>query len=617
MKQFFLNLQNASLAESDLNAIGVSCLNFTLNTDTGTEKGVLVSDNDFERLIARFGLTSATPQQTDYEGVFYVECHKPGEVPPPQKSIKISRRSWDGNNYEKFASVTRNVFSPYVNDGYTIGISVPHNRTMNYQELKGADFHILIWSSYDTASQSVTPPEKLWGNRVSCRDTAFLPPGEGLIITAPDHPEYQVAELIDRRFLYIHHDVCHSGDSNELAIYRKILEAAMAFLALSETEYKELVKKMDGIRFFGFNKKTAEPYRKVAEEVLCPAVDKAIEVRRYRGERISNDRLPESSDKFQIHVFAVPGENLLHGSLPRELFGKRIPFAGEPIIYFSGTGLPIIDFKNGIIVGELTGNNLFIYFQVLFDREETDIRVPLEIWRHILEQAVWEMTASPVEKADKRKGFFGPLFVKTCLKRYEQEKANLDSLIAKNAKALAGLQAEICQTAREAQINELHCTALKDKYAEPAGTKAQADFETIAAMEKVGWFWVDQASRRLFVITDILYYEHPTTGQLHELGRFKIDISMESQIQSVNGKKTFGFRLFNLTRQVENQQAPHIPRDGIADLGIAALYLPEYLAKQEFAAIVDLAIQYIEAGPLNDKGLEMLGKWPLAKNEKR
>ncbi len=161
---------------------------------------------------------------------------------------KIEIGHWDGKGKERFVGVIKEVLLPAL-DGKNVYLHVPHGRTK--QPHDGKDFQIFIWSQI-SGDKSIDPPNYLWGYKVDCMDAGYPPSHNGIKIYNNDN-SYVVAELIDEKILYIHHDVVHFGTSNEEQIFRKILALVVDELTLSpeqkekrriqiENEKKERIK---------------------------------------------------------------------------------------------------------------------------------------------------------------------------------------------------------------------------------------------------------------------------------------------------------------------------------------------------------------------------------------
>ena len=143
---------------------------------------------------------------------------------------KISFISWNSESYQDvkdiWRKVTREILSPVVKKN--VHIYVPHQRSYDASNLDPSCFSVLVWSSPKGSASQVTP-ERIWGHKVDCDDGSFAPSGLGDAII--DDAGYPVAELIGNA-LYIHHDLCHRGTEDEMAIYRLVLKAAIDIMSL-------------------------------------------------------------------------------------------------------------------------------------------------------------------------------------------------------------------------------------------------------------------------------------------------------------------------------------------------------------------------------------------------
>jgi hypothetical protein len=111
----------------------------------------------------------------------------------------------------------------------------------------------------------------------------------------------------------------------------------------------------------------------------------------------------------------------------------------------------------------------------------------------------------------------------------------------------------------------------------------------------------------LLIYTDTLYATARDTGLRHELGKFLILINLD-------GKKG-GIRWFNGDRRVNalrpGMNAPNVYEDGTAYQDELSSTFYELIARLQFVALADLAIQFIEEVD-NDVLAPLISKWPLA-----
>lgn len=124
--------------------------------------------------------------------------------------------NYDGHHQITFKEMIQKTLIPILRQN--ILLSVPHGFAQ--ERFTENDFEIHIWSS-KIGERNTKPPKKIFDIPVSCRDLAFTDSGlESKKITSDG---WVVGELFDNT-LYIHHDVCHTGDDDELKLFQKILD---------------------------------------------------------------------------------------------------------------------------------------------------------------------------------------------------------------------------------------------------------------------------------------------------------------------------------------------------------------------------------------------------------
>ncbi|MFA6594311.1 MAG: hypothetical protein WCT16_03575 [Candidatus Buchananbacteria bacterium] len=161
---------------------------------------------------------------------------------------KVIVEDWNGSaNPDKFKTIARNVLLPVVNKD--IVISVPHCRIKPLSS--DGKFHIEIWSSPEKLLPLVPPPKEMWGQEVSCYDSLYRATGSGEAII-DETTGWAVAELFPDN-LYIHFDICHNGDPEELKIFKLLLKRVAEFLQLSPAD-KAKLKKQDEEKILTVNK---------------------------------------------------------------------------------------------------------------------------------------------------------------------------------------------------------------------------------------------------------------------------------------------------------------------------------------------------------------------------
>ena len=133
----------------------------------------------------------------------------------------------------------------------------------------------------------------------------------------------------------------------------------------------------------------------------------------------------------------------------------------------------------------------------------------------------------------------------------------------------------------------------------------RAQFQELLRTPKVANVRV--TAQDLLIYTDTLYATARDTGLRHEIGKFLILINLD-------GKKG-GIRWFNGNRRVTalrpGMNAPNVYEDGTAYQDELSATFYELIARLQFAALADLAIQFIEEVD-NDVLAPLISKWPLA-----
>jgi hypothetical protein len=133
----------------------------------------------------------------------------------------------------------------------------------------------------------------------------------------------------------------------------------------------------------------------------------------------------------------------------------------------------------------------------------------------------------------------------------------------------------------------------------------RAELERLVQTDKVVNVRVNAQS--VLVYTDTLYATARDTNLRHELGKFLIVIDFDGQ--------NSGIRWFNSSRRISasrpGMNAPNVYEDGTAfqDELLATFY--ELIARFQFAAVADMAIQFVEE-VTNDDLATTINRWPLA-----
>ncbi len=212
--------------------------------DIDGRHGIVVSETDMDRLLRELGCRVSASAESSIPGICIVTLGESTETTLEVETVTpatVTVKSWDGNGKDKFSQATEATFARVCGQiGFKeVWLRVPHQEEVGMDRLVDEAFHILIWSTPKKVGVTSSLPKRIFGRSNFCRDAAYQPSGLGQAIVDPE-TGFVVAELVDRRALYIHFDACHHGYDDELYIFKKILESTSQLLCMSEDEWKKL-----------------------------------------------------------------------------------------------------------------------------------------------------------------------------------------------------------------------------------------------------------------------------------------------------------------------------------------------------------------------------------------
>ncbi len=339
---------------------------------------------------------------------------------------------------------------------------------------------------------------------------------------------------------------------------------------------------------------------KAVGEILSPVIQKPCRLDN-KGRALT--KTPYTDGDFHIIVFATPkflGNALrLEGSLwgiPLDWTGECYPPSGLGIAINSSEGFPI---------AELLENNLYIHYDIA--RRGTHREV--DIFRKILEQVVAELTLTPEEKAEREQRIaaeqaarFRTAYIKECSKRHQKNIEETEKGITKGEAEVIDLENQIVRRIREVNGCKQKLQQLKS-VGQVSEEVYGREYDKLLQVPKV--LKVEVASDCINVFTDTLNCRDPRTNILHEIGKFRIQISTTGSGELV--------RWFNLTRKISERNAPHvIYENGRACLGNTQTIFPQLIGNYEFAAAAMIAIAFIESVNVEDSAGKDIHLWPVA-----
>lgn len=210
------------------------------------ESGLLILGKDLSKALSVLKKRVAAIKSSYYENIMILEIAEYESFSGDGTGL-INIKTWDGAlSSKRFTEIIQDNLSPFLLKR-DIDVFVPHNKTQMWNR-DNKNFQIYIWSSY-VDKKSITTPEKIFGITVDCKDPAFSPGNKGIVIK---DGYYAVAELIDNRALYIHHDLIHENTYNAEILSAEILRLAGERLSLSKDEREfalQIIRERDFKRF--------------------------------------------------------------------------------------------------------------------------------------------------------------------------------------------------------------------------------------------------------------------------------------------------------------------------------------------------------------------------------
>lgn len=309
---------------------------------------------------------------------------------------------------------------------------------------------------------------------------------------------------------------------------------------------------------------------------------------------------------FHILIWTSPvGGQSRH--VPEKIWGQNVDCRDNSFAP-SGKGIVFRDDATGYEVAELVGgDNLFIHHDLCHKGTGAE----LEIFKKLISLLILELSATPEQKeqrarelAERKRQIARERYIAECSKRFEKSLSDTRRGISEGKVWITQTQKDLVKRIREVVGKEAKLEQMEVRRGDHEKRYA-LEFEKLQQVPKI--LDVDVQDGVIRVFTDTLYCTDPRSGKVHEIGRFRIDIS-------TNGASD-GVRWFNLTRQVnafkQGMQAPHVFPEGHACLGSLQEALPELIAGYEFSVVAMLAIQFVESVNTADSAGAKINLWPV------
>jgi hypothetical protein len=350
-----------------------------------------------------------------------------------------------------------------------------------------------------------------------------------------------------------------------------------------------------------------EGIRKLIQEVLTPVVCKKIVLNTPHGYTAA----PIADGKvFYINVWSTPLDPATGIVTPTTIYGIKADCTQG--ITYSGTGLPIIDEKTGYVVAELVaGNNLYIHHDLVHVHSDRE----LDILAVILRDTV-KLLGLSTEDRDKIISDYGKMvssrsrstFIDICSKGYKNAVGRKKDHMVDLKSKIERSQRDIANMMRDYDVIKLMVDTIGNSGEGILAEKFSEEYDKVMAMENV--VSIGLKDGYLEISTKTIYCTDPATGNVYELGNYKICIGLTEGADLV--------RMYNLTRKPkaysDNQMnGPHVYSDGRPCLGNIGEVVPGLAGTYEIAALVGVAIQFLETVNTADAAGKYIDRWPLYK----
>lgn len=352
-----------------------------------------------------------------------------------------------------------------------------------------------------------------------------------------------------------------------------------------------------------------EPFIEIAQEILLPVVKRSIYITVPHDGKIYEP--VEDGETFNIWIW-TGRKRLRSDHMPARLFGHNVYCAQGGYDVPDNTGLLIVDPETGHHVGEIYGNNLYVFHDMIHDGARQD---NLDIFQAILKEATVllgeteeERAARIAQQARDRQARSKAVFVKMITSSRDRRIADARERVKRTASQIEDYRRALVELIRDIDNDNAIIASLMSSA--PDASAVAREFDTLLDHPKVTRIEA-VGSTTFHVFTSVLNCRHPRTGDLHEIGAFRIEVNFERAT----------IRWFNLTRQVDghnrNMQAPHIFESGNPCLGNMEKVMADLLAAYELHAIIMMAISFVEEVNVADVAGMHIDKWPVVEKAPR
>jgi len=349
----------------------------------------------------------------------------------------------------------------------------------------------------------------------------------------------------------------------------------------------------------------------LVSRMLGPVVKRKILFEVPHGRRRSyHDR-----GAFQVYVWSTPHEESQTCNAPWAIWGYEVDMR-DGFVPLPGREDAGVLIKDGdYAIAELFENALYIHYDIVHYGTPNEFRIMV----HLL-QEVAKHLSDP-------EGFANELLRERAV-FLEEQQAAFENLVQKAIPARTKRhQAQVEEARKEVgrlreRYFEVHriLFGLEHTMLDPEVVARRFREELVklqqgkvACVEKV--VLVGGNGRefpKLHVYTTELKARYPDCDTEYLMGRYRIELRLGRDAD--DGRL---IKMWNLDRQPENCNHPHVDSNGIPCLGNLDMQLPEYVAHFEIEAAITLAIAFLQSLNHDDHGYVGTDEFPIIKNSEK
>lgn len=272
--------------------------------------------------------------------------------------------------------------------------------------------------------------------------------------------------------------------------------------------------------------------------------------------------------------------------LPSSLFGINAPY--RPMGFEPAPNAEYNIVENGVTIAQLFDNKLVILF-------------PFMVTNNVPEYAefICQILTRVSTHYNKTLPQMDENFIKHIrMKSLNKRVAELKTIANRCQNDIHGVQNQLgdlmkkyLSSSQEASVLEMSINS-KSSDEMLAYTKELETLKNLPRIESIG---VSRDKKRVMVDTDMIYIEHTSQKTFHEIGKFRITISLDASISE-------SVKFLNRTRKgIDNCNHPHVDQNGKPCMGTFAEMLPSVMSNGDIQVMITACMNYLESVNYSDQ----------------